>query len=77
MCRQAGIISVDSMDEMVYTIQALEMMPLPAGDRVAILAGNRVELLDAFFAAGKSGVVLVPLNTRLTARELEVLNGRV
>jgi len=40
------------------------------GTRVGILAGNRVEFLDAFFAAAKSGVVLVPLNTRLTAHEL-------
>jgi fatty-acyl-CoA synthase len=40
------------------------------GERVAILAHNRVEFLDAFFAAGKSGVILVPLGTRLTAAEL-------
>ena len=46
---------------------------LRPGDRVAILSGNRVEFLDAFFAAGKSGVVLVPLSTRLTPSELEVI----
>jgi len=40
------------------------------GDRVGILSENRVEFLDAFFAAGKTGIVLVPLGTRLTAREL-------
>jgi fatty-acyl-CoA synthase len=40
------------------------------GDRVAILAHNCVEMLDAFFAAGKSGIILIPLGTRLTAREL-------
>jgi fatty-acyl-CoA synthase len=40
------------------------------GDRVSILSENRVEYLDAFFAAGKSGVVLAPLSTRLTAPEL-------
>src|SRR5690348_4106946 len=39
------------------------------GDRVGILSENRVEYVDAFFAAGKSGVVLVPLNTRLTESE--------
>ena len=39
------------------------------GERVAVLAGNSVEFLDLFFAAGKSGVVLVPLNTRATAKE--------
>ncbi len=44
---------------------------LAHGDRVALLSHNRVEFLDAFFAAGRSGVVLVPLSTRATARELE------
>jgi len=43
---------------------------LRPGTRVGILAGNRVEFLDAVFAAAKSGVVLVPLNTHLTAHEL-------
>jgi fatty-acyl-CoA synthase len=41
------------------------------GDRVGLLAGNSVEFLDIFFAAPKAGVILVPLSTRLTARELE------
>lgn len=40
------------------------------GERVAILAHNRVEYLDAFFAAGKGGAILVTLGTRLTAHEL-------
>src|SRR5262249_56659719 len=39
------------------------------GDRVAILAHNGSPFLEAFFAAGKTGAVLVPLNSRLTARE--------
>ncbi|PWU09399.1 MAG: long-chain fatty acid--CoA ligase [Terriglobia bacterium] len=46
---------------------------LAKGDRVALLAENRVEYVDAFFAAGKSGVVLVPLSTRLAAPELAAL----
>jgi fatty-acyl-CoA synthase len=40
------------------------------GDRVALLADSRVEYIDAFFAAAKAGVILVPLGTRLTPREL-------
>ena len=40
------------------------------GDRVGLLAHNRFEFLDAFFATAKSGIVLVPLGTRLTAHEL-------
>ena len=50
-----------------------EQCHLKKGDRVGILARNRVEFLDAFFAACKSGIVLVPLNTRLTAPELEYI----
>lgn len=46
---------------------------LEPGDRIGILAHNRVEYLDAFFAAGKSGVVLVTMGTRLTPHELRHL----
>jgi fatty-acyl-CoA synthase len=46
---------------------------LKHGDRIGILSGNRLEFLDAFFAAAKSGVILVPLGTRLTAAELAVI----
>ena len=48
-----------------------DTLGLAKGDRVGILAHNRVEYLDAFFAAGKTGIVLVTLGTRLTALELE------
>lgn len=40
------------------------------GDRVAILAHNGVEYLDAFFACGKLGAILTCLNWRLHWREL-------
>lgn len=40
------------------------------GDRVGLLAHNRVEYVDLFFAAAKTGIVLVPLGTRLTPHEL-------
>lgn len=47
-----------------------EVLGLAVDDRVALLADNRVEILDAFFAAPKAGVILVPLGTRLTPHEL-------
>lgn len=50
-----------------------ETLRLVPGDRFGILALNRLEYLDAFFAAGKTGVVLVPLGTRLTATELAAI----
>jgi fatty-acyl-CoA synthase len=47
-----------------------DLCSLVPGDRVCILSENRVEYIDAFWAAGKSGIVLVPLGTRSTAHEL-------
>jgi len=46
---------------------------LKPGERIGILSGNRVEFIEAYFAAAKSGVVLVPLGTRLTPAELAMI----
>jgi fatty-acyl-CoA synthase len=43
---------------------------LAPGDRVGVLSENRAGYVAAFFAAAKSGVVLVPLNQRLTPTEI-------
>jgi fatty-acyl-CoA synthase len=43
---------------------------LRRGDRVATLTGNSPEHVAAFFACAKAGLVLVPLNWRLSAAEL-------
>jgi len=50
-----------------------EVCGLRQGDRAGILAHNSVEFLDAVFAAAKAGIILVPLSTRLTPRELEYI----
>ncbi len=42
-----------------------ETLDVQPGDRVACLSSNRVEYLDLYFACGKLGAVLVPLNLRL------------
>jgi fatty-acyl-CoA synthase len=44
-----------------------------AGDRVAVLSRNRVEFFELLFACAKLGAVLVPLNWRMPARELQPL----
>ncbi|RMG19758.1 MAG: o-succinylbenzoate--CoA ligase, partial [Methanobacteriota archaeon] len=46
---------------------------LTTGDRVAILAENSLEHFVLFSAAQKTGIILVPLNFRLTAREIDFL----
>ena len=43
---------------------------LAPGDRFGILAYNSLEFIDLFFAAGKAGVIAVPLSTRATEHEL-------
>ncbi|HPC83270.1 MAG TPA: long-chain fatty acid--CoA ligase [Thermoanaerobaculaceae bacterium] len=51
-------------------VQWLQVLGLGKGDRIGLLAHNRPEFIECFFAAAKSGTMLVPLGTRLTAQEL-------
>jgi fatty-acyl-CoA synthase len=44
-----------------------------SGDRIAVLAMNRTEILEAFFAAAKLTAILVPLNHRLAQPELQYI----
>lgn len=46
---------------------------LAKGDRVALLTCNGHEFLEAFFAIAKLGLVAVPINWRLTAREISYI----
>ena len=47
------------------------------GGRVAVIARNRPEVVDCFFATGKTGGVLAPLSHRLAPPELAELLERV
>lgn len=49
----------------------LERIGAGAGDRIAVLAKNRADTVALYFAAARLGAVLVPLNYRLSAPELE------
>ncbi len=48
---------------------ALLGIGLTPGDRVAVLAYNRLEWAEIYVAAAKAGLVAVPINFRLTAAE--------
>ncbi|MFX0093569.1 MAG: class I adenylate-forming enzyme family protein [Candidatus Hodarchaeota archaeon] len=43
---------------------------LKKGDKVAILSNNSVEFMEVYAAAAKAGIIVVPLNFRLTPDEL-------
>ena len=54
---------------------ALSAHGVEKGARVAVLDANSHRYLEAYYACAHAGTVLVPLNSRLSARELEhVLN---
>lgn len=46
---------------------------LKKGDRVAVLAENCIEYIILLAVAQKTGIILVPLNYRLTSREIDFL----
>ncbi|HEX3751701.1 MAG TPA: AMP-binding protein [Streptosporangiaceae bacterium] len=46
---------------------------LARGDRVAVLLANRVEYLEIYQAAARSGLALVPVNPALTGPEIEYI----
>jgi len=52
-----------------------QVLGLRSGDRIAILAENCLEYLVLFVAAQKTGIILVPLNYRLAASEIDYLIG--
>jgi len=45
-------------------------LKLKKGDRIAILVYNRMEFLSLFYACAKLGIILVPINWRLTSFEI-------
>jgi acyl-CoA synthetase (AMP-forming)/AMP-acid ligase II len=61
------------MDRSVRLANSLRARGLSEGDRVALLSGNRLEYPEMATAAAMAGLVLVPLNPRLTAAEVSYI----
>ncbi|MBP6672333.1 MAG: acyl--CoA ligase, partial [Bacteroidetes bacterium] len=51
----------------------LNRYSIKPGDRVAVLSQNTIEYLFLYFAVQQIGAVLVPVNFRLSAREIEFI----
>ncbi|MHB9287704.1 class I adenylate-forming enzyme family protein [Halobacteriales archaeon Cl-PHB] len=81
---RVGVVDADEDREYTYgeldrranrTARLLQANGVGKGDRVAVVARNRVELVDLYFATGKVGAILAPLSHRLAPREItEMLN---
>ncbi len=54
-------------------IYLLDELNIKRGERIAVYSKNRAEYVLLFFACIKMGAILVPLNFRLTPRELDIL----
>ena len=75
MFRQAGVIQVDTLDEMFDVAQLLAHQPLPRGNRVAIVGNSDAVALivaDAAAAAGLQVIEPVSLGADANADDFEV-----
>ncbi|MGH3354895.1 MAG: GNAT family N-acetyltransferase, partial [Nocardioidaceae bacterium] len=81
MFRQAGVIQVDTQDEMFDVAQLLAHQPLPRGPRVAVVGNSDALGLLATDAAAATGLVVkdpVALGADATAEDFErALDGAV
>ncbi|MGA3085618.1 MAG: CoA-binding protein [Thermodesulfobacteriota bacterium] len=70
LCKQTGIISVFSLDELIFTLSALQRLPLPKGKNMVILGGaggGSVTMTDIAEAEG----LKVPELSSETIRQLK------
>jgi len=72
-CRQAGIIQVDSMDEMIDVAGMLLGQPLPAGDRVGIITMGGGWGVIATDQCIRRGLTIEPLSDGVIRRLDKVL----
>ncbi|MBU2510443.1 long-chain fatty acid--CoA ligase [bacterium] len=52
-----------------------EELGICQGDRVGVLSSNCIEMVELLFAISRVGAIMVPLNIRLTAKELQFIAG--
>ena len=74
-----ALVSVETGERLTYAelnaraeaaADTLRAAGLNAGDRFGLWAHNSIDFVALFFAAGKTGAIIVPLSTRATAHEV-------
>jgi acyl-CoA synthetase (AMP-forming)/AMP-acid ligase II len=73
ICRDKRLTYGDFAKRVWRLSHALKQLNLNKGDRLAILHENCHRFLEAYFSAAHLGLILVPLNIRLSGRELTVI----
>lgn len=74
-CRERDFTYREVKERVDRLGNALKHLGMEEGDRVAVILPNCHRFLEAYFAAAGLGAVLVPLNTRLSAREVALILG--
>lgn len=72
-CREGATTYATFTERMVRLAGALETLGLKSGDKVALLLYNTQSFVLSYFALLGLGVVVIPLNTRLTAPEIDTI----
>ena len=75
ICDRGQVSYAELATRVLGVAQQLRSRGVDAGDRVAVCALNRVEMLELLFACARIGAVLVPVNNRLTAPEVRFQLG--
>ena len=60
------------VNQLAHSLLALG---LKKGDKVAVLLENSIEIIEAYLATAKTGIVIVPINFRLTSADVEFIAG--
>jgi acetate---CoA ligase (ADP-forming) len=74
--RQAGVICVERLDELVPIADAFSRLPLPAGDRVAVVGGGGGHATLAADALERAGLRVPPLSEAVRAEAAALLPPR-
>lgn len=73
ICREGTTTYGQFTDKVTLLAGALEQLGLKAGDKVGLLLYNTLAFAVSYFALLSLGVTAIPLNTRLTATELDTI----
>jgi long-chain acyl-CoA synthetase len=69
-----GWLSFEQLADRAFRLAAaLASKGISPGDRIAVLDNNSPEYVETYYAAVHIGAVLVPINSRLSERELEYI----
>ncbi|MDZ4308880.1 acyl-CoA synthetase [Allopontixanthobacter sp.] len=76
MAGSGETITYGEMDDAANRIaQLLRARGLTAGDAIAVLMENSPRYYEVYWAAQRSGIILVPISTHLTATEISYILG--